>query len=101
MRQRRAWFGAVGVMLLVGSGGDILAQNPAPDPGLTRTTLAQGDLSVPGRETVVMRVQLAPGAAVGWHTHPGEEISYLTAGAVTLMIAGQPARTVSAGQALI
>ena len=106
---RTVWFRAVVVVLLVGSGAAILAQAqaqaPAPaapaDPGLLRTVLTQADLSMPGRETVVMRVQLAPGAQVGWHTHPGEEISYLTEGAVTLMIAGQAPRTMSAGQALV
>jgi quercetin dioxygenase-like cupin family protein len=105
MMQRRGWFGAVGIMLLLGFGSHILAQNPAPNPapnpGLTRTILTQGDLSVPGRETVVMRVELAPGAQVGWHTHPGEEISTMTAGEMTLMIAGQAPRRVTAGQALI
>ncbi len=102
---RTHWFRAIVIVLLIGSGSDILAQAPtaatAENPGLTRSVLTQADLSIPGRETVVMRVQLAPGAQVGWHTHPGEEISYLTSGAVTLMIAGQAARTVSAGQALI
>jgi 4-carboxymuconolactone decarboxylase len=110
---RTVWFRAVVIVLLVGSGADILAQTPTPtqapaaavaaaaDPGLMRAVLTQADLSIPGRETVVMRVQLAPGAQVGWHTHPGEEISYLTEGTVTLMIAGQAPRTISAGQALV
>jgi quercetin dioxygenase-like cupin family protein len=93
--------GAAAVVLLLGFGGHILAQNPAPNPGLTRTTLAQGDLSAPGRETVVMRVQLAPGAEAGWHTHPGEEISYMIEGEITLLVAGQAPRKVPAGQALI
>jgi quercetin dioxygenase-like cupin family protein len=97
----RDWFRAVGVVVLVGSGGSILAQNPPSNPALTRTTLAQGDLSVPGRETVVMRVGFPPGATAGWHTHPGEEISYVTQGQIMLMIAGQPPRKVSAGEALI
>lgn len=95
------WRRGIFVCLLIGSSSSILAQNTAPNPGLTRTTLTQGDLSVPGHESVVMRVQLAPGTQAGWHTHPGEEISYIAEGAVTLMIAGQPPRTVSAGQALI
>jgi quercetin dioxygenase-like cupin family protein len=99
--QRREWFCAIAIVGLAGSGGAVLAQHPAPNPGLTRTTLNQADLSIAGHETVVMRVELAPGAQVGWHTHPGEEISYLDAGEITLLIAGQPARKVSAGQALI
>jgi quercetin dioxygenase-like cupin family protein len=103
--QRRDWLPTIVVLWLFGSGSALAAQSPEPkpdpNPGLTRTVLTQGDLSMPGHETVVMRVALAPGAQVGWHTHPGEEISYLVDGAITLLIAGQPPRNISAGQALI
>ncbi len=96
--QHKSWFSAVGVMLLLGFSSHILAQNPAPNPaanpGVTRSTLAEADLSTPGRETVVMRVELAPGAVSGWHTHPGEEISYVAQGEINLMIAGQAPRKV-------
>src|SRR5271163_475672 len=105
MTQHKSWFSAVGVMMLLGFSSHILAQNPAPNsapnPGVTRTTLLQSDLSAPGRETIVVRVQLAPGVESGWHTHPGEEISYVSEGEINLMIAGQPYRKVPAGQALI
>jgi quercetin dioxygenase-like cupin family protein len=56
---------------------------------------------VPGHETQVLRVELAPGASVGWHTHPGEEISYLADGGITVYLAGQPPRQVSAGQGFV
>jgi 4-carboxymuconolactone decarboxylase len=88
---------AVGFLLWLGSGTPILAQVPT----VTRTVLTQGDLSTPGRETVVMRVQFAPGAEAGWHTHPGEEISTVTDGEITVQVAGQATRKVSAGQAFI
>jgi quercetin dioxygenase-like cupin family protein len=99
--QRIEWFRALVIAVLLGLGSAVPAQSPPPIPGMTRTTLAQADLSVPGHETVVMRVELAPGAEVGWHTHPGEEISYLAQGELTLLIAGQPPQKRSAGQALI
>jgi len=70
----------------------------AQAPGLTRTVVARGDLSVPGREAVAARVELAPGATAAWHTHPGEEISVVNEGEVVLMIAGQPPRKVVAGE---
>jgi quercetin dioxygenase-like cupin family protein len=102
MTQRRAWFSVGAGVVLVGFAAVILAQNPAsPNPGITRSEVAHADLSAPGRETQVVRVEIAPGAQVGWHTHPGEEISYLTDGEVTLYVAGQPPRKVSAGQAMI
>jgi quercetin dioxygenase-like cupin family protein len=48
-----------------------------------------------------MHVEIAPGAASGWHTHPGEEITYITDGGISLTIAGQAARKVAAGEGFI
>lgn len=58
-------------------------------------------MSVPNREAIVARVELAPGAVAGWHTHPGDEISYVMEGEGTLMVAGQPLRKVKAGDSFI
>jgi quercetin dioxygenase-like cupin family protein len=87
---------AVGAAFLAVT-GVIVAQAPA----LTRTIVAKSDVSVPGREAVVARVEIAPGGVAGWHTHPGDEISYVMDGAATLMIAGQPPRQVSAGEGFV
>ena len=46
--------------------GILFAQNP----GLTRTLVGKADVSIPGREAVVARVEVAPGAKAGRHTHP-------------------------------
>lgn len=77
--------------------GIIVAQTPA----LTRTMVTKADVSVPGREAVVARVEIAPGGVAGWHTHPGDEISYVMDGTATLMIAGQLPRQVSAGEGFV
>ncbi len=69
--------------------------------GLTRVVVTKADVSISGKEAVVARVEVAPGAAAGWHTHPGEEISYVLEGDATLLIAGQPPRKVSAGEAFV
>lgn len=45
--------------------------------GLSRVIVTKADVSVPNREAVVARVEVAPGASAGWHTHPGDEISYV------------------------
>jgi quercetin dioxygenase-like cupin family protein len=87
---------ASGVALLAVA-GVIVAQNT----GLTRTVVTKADVSVPGREAVVAKVEIAPGGIAGWHTHPGDEISYVTDGEVTLMVAGQPTRKVAAGEAFV
>ena len=69
--------------------------------GLTRVMVGKGDVSVPGREAVVARVEVAPGGVAGWHTHPGDEISYVMEGEALLLIDGQPPRTVKAGESFI
>ena len=40
--------------------------------GLTRTLVTKADVSVANREAVVARVEVSPGSAAGWHTHPGD-----------------------------
>ena len=88
--------------LLVGTGlaiaaGTLLAQAS----GLTRTIVGKADVSVPGREAVVARVEVAPGAKAGRHTHPGDEISYVIEGEATLLVDGQPPRQVKAGESFV
>jgi quercetin dioxygenase-like cupin family protein len=77
--------------------GALLAQAS----GLTRTLVGRADVSVPGREAVVARVEVAPGAKAGRHTHPGDEISYVLEGEATLLIDGQAPRTVKAGESFV
>ena len=69
--------------------------------GITRTLVIKADVSVPGREAVVARVEVAPGAMAGWHTHPGDEISYVLEGEAELLVAGQPNRVVKAGEGFV
>jgi quercetin dioxygenase-like cupin family protein len=73
----------------------VLAQNS----GVTRTVITKADVSVPNREAVEARVEIAPGGVVGWHTHPGDEVSYVTE--LTLVVAGQPARKVVGGEGFV
>lgn len=69
--------------------------------GLTRTMVGKADVSVPGREAVVARVEVAAGARAGRHTHPGDEISYVMDGEVTLLVDGQPPRKLKAGESFV
>jgi quercetin dioxygenase-like cupin family protein len=57
-------------------------------PGLWRTDLQRHDLSVPGREVVQSRVDIAPEAPLLKHTHPGEEIIYILEGSLEYQIEG-------------
>ena len=87
---------AVAVALLTGTGA-LFAQSS----GLTRTMVGKADVSVPGREAVVARVEIAAGGRAGRHTHPGDEISYVVDGQTELLVDGQPPRTVKAGESFV
>ena len=73
----------------------------AENQGLTRTIVTRSDVSVPDREAIITRVEFTPGGLADWHTHPGDEMSYVAEGEVTVMIAGQPPRTYAAGAAFV
>ena len=72
----------------------------AQRPAITRTDLQRHDLSVPGREVVQVRVDFAPGAEVGNHRHPGEEIVYVIEGLLEYQVDGKPPVTLKAGEVL-
>ena len=67
----------------------ILAGLSAQQAGFKRTVLQQSKLSVPGREAVMAVAEFQPGATVGRHTHPGEEIGYILEGMVVIEQEGQ------------
>lgn len=64
---------------------------------LKRTELQHSESSIPGREIVQVLTEIPPGVESGWHTHPGEEVGYILAGTVKMMIQGQPTLTLHAG----
>jgi quercetin dioxygenase-like cupin family protein len=72
----------------------------AQSSGIKRTDLQRQDLSVPGREAVQVRVDIAPGVAFPKHTHPGEEIIYVIEGSLEYEIEGKPPVTLKAGDVL-
>jgi len=73
----------------------------AQNPGVKRTVVEKADISIPGREAQIAHVEIAPGAAVGRHTHPGEEISYVIEGEGELLVEGQPVRKLKAGDGFV
>ena len=68
--------------------------------GIGRTDLIQHDLSVPGREAVQALVHIPPGAAAPRHSHPGEELAYVTEGVLEYQLDGRPPVTLKVGEAL-
>jgi quercetin dioxygenase-like cupin family protein len=96
MKSIQTW-SAWGMALALVSALALLAQTPA----IQRTVVKKGDVSVPGREAVVARVEIAPMAFAGRHTHPGDEISYVTEGEGEILIEGQPPLKVKAGDGFV
>jgi quercetin dioxygenase-like cupin family protein len=70
----------------------------AQQPGFKRTTIQQADLSLAGREATTAIAEFQPGATVGRHTHPGEEIGYVLEGTIVLEQQGKPAVTLGVGK---
>ena len=70
-------------------------------PGLTRTDLQRHDLSVPGREVIQNRVDIAPDAPPIRHKHPGEEIIYVIEGTLEYSIDGREPSIFNAGEVLL
>jgi quercetin dioxygenase-like cupin family protein len=68
---------------------------------IRRTVIQKADVSVPGREAVVAKVELDEGVAAGRHSHPGDEISYVLEGEGELMIDGEDPRRVKAGESFV
>ena len=64
---------------------------------LKRTELQHRTSSIPGREIVQVLTEIPCGVESGWHIHPGEEVGYILAGTVQMMIQGEPTLTLHAG----
>ena len=77
--------------------GALLAQAP----GFQRIMVTKADVSVPGREAVIARIEINPGVNVGRHTHPGEEITYVIEGEMEISIEGQPSKKYKSGEGFI
>jgi quercetin dioxygenase-like cupin family protein len=69
--------------------------------GIKRTDLQRHDLSVPGREVVQNRVDIAPDAPAVKHKHPGEEIIYVLEGSLEYHVGATAPTTVNAGEVLL
>jgi len=68
----------------------------AQQAGFKRVELQKHDVGH-GYEVVQARAEFDPGAAIGKHTHPGEEFGYILEGTLEFEIAGKPNATLKAG----
>ena len=69
----------------------------AQAPAITRTVLNRGDMTHAGYEAVTAKADFPVGGSTGKHTHPGDEVSYVLEGTLTLEVDGMMAKTLKAG----
>jgi quercetin dioxygenase-like cupin family protein len=68
---------------------------------LKRTEIQHSASSVPGRDIVQVLTEIPAGAESGWHQHPGEEVGYILAGTVRMMIEGRQTLTLETGDGFL
>jgi quercetin dioxygenase-like cupin family protein len=81
---------ALAAMLATGTHSQTPPARDELASSLMRRELQRAPLSIPGREVVQVLTEIPPGVASGWHVHPGEEVGYIAAGEVEMMVAGRP-----------
>jgi quercetin dioxygenase-like cupin family protein len=90
----------IGAVALAPSVAVAQSADLAQTAGIKRTDLVRNDLSAPGREVIQVLVEFAPGVAFPKHSHPGEEIAYVTEGTLEYALEGRAPVTLKAGDAL-
>jgi quercetin dioxygenase-like cupin family protein len=81
------------------AGGQTYAQQPpSATPTIKRTPLQRFDVPGTGYETVIGIAEIVPSANIGRHTHFGPESGYMLEGELLLMVDGQPAKLLKAGE---
>lgn len=88
--------GVVGALTLLVSAG-YMVLNAQTAPSVKRTVLLKQDMTIPGREAVMVHAELPPGAAEGKHTHPAEVFVFVEEGTISQYIEGKPTATLKAG----
>jgi quercetin dioxygenase-like cupin family protein len=87
---------AVAISGAVATAGALaLAQGP-----IDRKPLQKDDFPA-AHATHMMLITVAPGGVVAPHTHPGIEMGYVLDGEAVMSVAGQPDRTVKAGDSYL
>jgi len=68
---------------------------------LARREVQRSPSSIPGREIVQVETLIPPGVESGWHAHPGEEVGYIIAGHVEMMVHGRAAVVLRPGDGFL
>jgi quercetin dioxygenase-like cupin family protein len=68
---------------------------------LARREVQRSPSSIPGREIVQVETLIPAGIESGWHAHPGEEVGYIIAGQVEMMVQGRANAVLHAGDGFL
>ena len=68
---------------------------------LARREVQRSPSSIPGREIVQVETLIPAGVESGWHAHPGEEVGYIIAGQVEMMVQGRATVVLHAGDGFL
>jgi pimeloyl-ACP methyl ester carboxylesterase/quercetin dioxygenase-like cupin family protein len=68
---------------------------------LARREIQRAPSSIPGREIVQVLTEIPAGVESGWHVHPGEEVGYIIAGEVEMMVQGRANVILRAGDGFL
>ena len=68
---------------------------------LARREVQRSPSSIPGREIVQVETLIPAGIESGWHAHPGEEVGYIIAGQVEMMVQGRANVVLHAGDGFL
>ena len=95
MNRRVVVAGAIAAALAGAGIGALRAQQPAPE--VKRNIVLKQDMTVPGREAVMIQVEFPPGSAEIRHSHAGEVFGFLVEGSIEAEADGKPNVTLKAG----
>lgn len=83
-------------LAILAFGSVVVSLNAQPSP-ITRTVLQTADFPGDKYASKLVMVDIAPGAKVPSHTHPGMEFAYVIDGDGTLSVEGQPDKHLKTG----
>ena len=100
MKTLRIFAATAALLIAIGSTLPVAQAHEVSLGDIKRTNLLRNDLSAAGREVIQVLVEFSPGVSAVRHSHPGEELVYVTEGALEYQLDGSPPRTVTAGEVL-
>ncbi|MBY0494838.1 MAG: cupin domain-containing protein [Cyanobacteria bacterium] len=81
--------------------GVTIAVGAAQSSPVTRTELQRSDLSIPGREAVMIVAEIPAGVSSDRHRHPGENLGYILEGTIVLRVDGRTPQTLTTGDVFV